>query len=51
MNIRRKNSAHHFRMQNEREQTLIDAILPEIFAFIVGFSCTERTKMRYFWDY
>ena len=23
MNIQRKNSAHHFRMQSEREQTLI----------------------------
>ena len=25
MNIQRKNSAHHFRMQSEREQTLVDA--------------------------
>ena len=24
MNIQRKNSAHHFRMQSEREQTLIE---------------------------
>ena len=24
MNIQRKNSAHHFRMQSEREQTLIN---------------------------
>ena len=23
MNIQRKNSAHHFRMQSEREQTLV----------------------------
>ena len=24
MNIQRKNSAHHFRMQSEREQTLVN---------------------------
>ena len=27
MNIQRKNSAHHFRMQSEREQTLVSWIL------------------------
>ena len=27
MNIQRKNSAHHFRMQSEREQTLVDSEL------------------------
>ena len=27
MNIQRKNSAHHFRMQSEREQTLINVLL------------------------
>ena len=27
MNIQRKNSAHHFRMQSEREQTLVYVIL------------------------
>ena len=27
MNIQRKNSAHHFRMQSEREQTLVQKIL------------------------
>ena len=26
MNIQRKNSAHHFRMQSEREQTLGDRV-------------------------
>ena len=26
MNIQRKNSAHHFRMQSEREQTLVRSI-------------------------
>ena len=26
MNIQRKNSAHHFRMQSEREQTLVKVI-------------------------
>ena len=25
MNIQRKNSAHHFRMQSEREQTLVNS--------------------------
>ena len=25
MNIQRKNSAHHFRMQSEREQTLVSS--------------------------
>ena len=28
MNIQRKNSAHHFRMQSEREQTLVFGTLP-----------------------
>ena len=28
MNIQRKNSAHHFRMQSEREQTLVE--LPQV---------------------
>ena len=27
MNIQRKNSAHHFRMQSEREQTLVSCSL------------------------
>ena len=27
MNIQRKNSAHHFRMQSEREQTLVHKFL------------------------
>ena len=27
MNIQRKNSAHHFRMQSEREQTLIQVTI------------------------
>ena len=26
MNIQRKNSAHHFRMQSELEQTLVESI-------------------------
>ena len=33
MNIQRKNSAHHFRMQSEREQTLILFMGPK-------FTCT-----------
>ena len=36
MNIQRKNSAHHFRMQSEREQTLVN-----------GFSVTSfRTFLK-----
>ena len=27
MNIQRKNSAHHFRMQSEREQTLVRVVV------------------------
>ena len=27
MNIQRKNSAHHFRMQSEREQTLVENLV------------------------
>ena len=42
MNIQRINSAHHFRMQSEREQTL--ANFPEILTFIIGFSFTVCTK-------
>ena len=30
MNIQRKNSAHHFRMQSEREQTLVLSICQHI---------------------
>ena len=28
MNIQRKNSAHHFRMQSEREHTLVHVTFP-----------------------
>ena len=76
MNIQEENSARYFRVQSEREQTLIiiiiifiiiinffirvfseyteapttslipiDAILPEICTFTVGFNCTAWTKM------
>ena len=45
MNIQRKNSAHHFRVQSEREQTLVTNF-PEIYTFIIGFSFTVWTKMR-----
>ena len=44
MNIQRKNSAHHFRMQSEREQTLVTNF-PEICAFVIGFSSTAK-KVR-----
>ena len=30
MNIQRKNSAHHFRMQSEREQTLVSGLCGKI---------------------
>ena len=40
MNIQRKNSTHHFRMQSEREQTLVTNF-PGICAFIIGFSWTK----------
>ena len=43
MNIQRKNSAHHFRMQSERKQTLVTNF-PEIFAFTIGFCFTVWTK-------
>ena len=36
MNIQRKNSAHHFRMQSEREQTLIVASA-NFFFFLIFF--------------
>ena len=29
MNIQRKNSAHHFRMQSEREQTLVSVFFSQ----------------------
>ena len=45
MNIQRKNSAHHFRMQSEHKQTLV-INFSEICAFIIGFSFTVWTKMR-----
>ena len=47
MNIQRKNSAHHFCMQSECEQTLVTNF-PEICAFIIGFSFTAWTKKRSF---
>ena len=34
MNIQRKNSAHHFRMQSEREQTLVAFITPALLTYI-----------------
>ena len=43
MNIQRKNSAHHFRMQSEREQTLVTNF-SGICAFIIGFGSTVWTK-------
>ena len=43
MNIQRKNSAHHFCLQSEREQTLVTNF-PEICAFIIGFNFTVWTK-------
>ena len=34
MNIQRKNSAHHFRMQSEREQTLVQCAAIEFLVHI-----------------
>ena len=36
MNIQRKNSAHHFRMQSEREQTLVQMLLCGHYKAAVG---------------
>ena len=35
MNIQRKNSAHHFRMQSEREQTLVNGFSVIIIIIII----------------
>ena len=35
MNIQRKNSAHHFRMQSEREQTLVSVHFRRPLTFII----------------
>ena len=43
MNIQEENSALYFRVQSEREQTLVTNF-PEICAFIIGFSFTVWTK-------
>ena len=40
MNIQRKNSAHHFRMQSEREQTLVGVLL---------YGCTRRFGHPVLW--
>ena len=43
MNIQRKNSAHHFRMQSEREQTLISlfviVLVNECNTNVMGLGC------------
>ena len=39
MNIQRKNSAHHFRMQSEREQTLVAEAL-----YIINTKIFIKTK-------
>ena len=49
MNIQRKNSAHHFRMQSEREQTLVryfinNKYLPRCFEVTV-----HNTKYCFCW--
>ena len=45
MNIQRKNSAHHFRMQGEREQTLVQC------AEVNGDFGPNRTPRFYFYLY
>ena len=44
MNIQRKNSAHHFRMQSEREQTLVQPLLCLILVYLVRF-CLKRVRL------
>ena len=39
MNIQRKNSAHHFRMQSEREQTLSSGVVASIVLVSPGLDC------------
>ena len=39
MNIQRKNSAHHFRMQSEREQTLVSRSPPVFLTILCQFFC------------
>ena len=45
MNIQRKNSAHHFRMQSEREQTLVSVLfrnpLPLLYRWAVSVGWEE----------
>ena len=43
MNIQRKNSAHHFRMQSEREQTLIDSLGSEV----SGYNHTKEEMVKH----
>ena len=43
MNIQEEDSTLYFRVQSEREQTLVTNF-PEICAFIIGFSSTVWTK-------
>ena len=43
MNIQRKNSAHHFRMQSEREQTLVTSICSSHTRSISGVDLLEMT--------
>ena len=44
MNIQRKNSAHHFLMQNEREQTLARFFLQRIMVIKCISALLERLK-------
>ena len=50
MNIQRKNSAHHFRMQSEREQTLGNPQLTYIYfsSAIVALRFYDKTIKRTF---
>ena len=45
MNIQRKNSAHHFRMQSEREQTLVN-----VFSVIYICQWSKKKFESYFRD-
>ena len=44
MNIQRKNSAYHFRMQSEREQTLV--IITSYYNITIDTVCSQRLINR-----
>ena len=49
MNIQRKNSAHHFRMQSEREQTLVNGFSVIIIIIIIKHFFTRYHSGSLYW--